>query len=208
MTPGAARLTRKKTLLFVAAGVACLAAAAAAVFLLLRPSPLERAKELALLAEEKLGEAHRLGLEAEGFEEEGRAELAVARREEASRLRRDSEDLFRRVAVLLHGARDEGLSPDDPGLLSAQGIYLFRRGRYRDAKELLSRAVDLTSGDEAARDRRSRMLVMLATIAERTGDEAGAVEAYRRAIAEDPDNAAAHFNLGPSSRRWGGRRRP
>jgi tetratricopeptide (TPR) repeat protein len=191
MTEGARTLLRKWRLAAVAGGILAAAVTVLAILAAAGPGPLERARELAREGERRQDEARLLDNEARELERVGRDGVALEKRAEAARLRREAGDLFRKARFELERAEED--SPEgDPGLLATRGLLDFREGRYSRAREELAEAA---AGMEPGRER-ARLRTVLGAIAERSGDSKGAAELYGKAIEDDPGSATAHFNLG------------
>lgn len=127
-------------------------------------------------------------------EEAGRAERALALYRRAVELSPDGEKLTALgMAYLRQGRAAEAaepleramaLSPDDAWVLLAAGRVQLALGRWNEAAGLLSRASDAAPGLTPADFYLGRAL-------DAKGDEAGAAEAYRKAVAAD-----SYFNEG------------
>jgi Tfp pilus assembly protein PilF len=76
------------------------------------------------------------------------------------------------------------LSPDDPYVLGTYGTMRLRRGDSAEAAEYLGRALE----KERPRAAESTDRYLLAIALSRSGDEAGAEKAFRRAVRTDPGN--------------------
>jgi tetratricopeptide (TPR) repeat protein len=81
------------------------------------------------------------------------------------------------------------VSPDDPRVLSAQGLSLYRAGRFGQAIPILQRAVALDP--EASLSR-----VNLGIAQAAAGDVQGAQQTYVRLLEENPSEPLGWFNLG------------
>lgn len=81
------------------------------------------------------------------------------------------------------------ISPVDPAGNHLLGVIYYRQGKYNEAQEYLARAC-------AAPDATPEMFNNLGAAVQALGDEQGAIAAWRRALALDPNYADALNNLG------------
>jgi len=81
------------------------------------------------------------------------------------------------------------ISPDDPRVLSAQGLALYRAGRFADAIRVLQRAVSLDPRSTLPR-------VNLGIAQAAAGDAAGAQRTYVDLLEMNPSEPLGWFNLG------------
>ena len=81
------------------------------------------------------------------------------------------------------------VSPDDPRVLSAQGLSLYRAQRFGEAIPILQRAVALDPEASLAR-------VNLGIAQAAAGDVQGAQQTYVRLLEENPSEPLGWFNLG------------
>jgi len=123
---------------------------------------------------------------------------------EAQRAAGETPEVLRRLAGIYAGRRDWERAADLQGRSDPAGIereryayYLFRAGRPREAQVLYA---ELARGGGRA-DLEINQGVALA----RLGDDAGAVDAYRRALGLDPAEKHARLYLGNSLLRLGRR---
>jgi tetratricopeptide (TPR) repeat protein len=79
--------------------------------------------------------------------------------------------------------------PEYPGPQVNLAIVYLHDGRRDDAREALTRALDVDADHAAAN-------TQLAVLLREDGKFADAEAAYRRALATDPEHALAHYNLG------------
>jgi tetratricopeptide (TPR) repeat protein len=81
------------------------------------------------------------------------------------------------------------ISPDDPRVLSAQGLSLYRAQRFAEAVRLLRRSVELDPRASLAR-------VNLGIAQAAMGDVAGAQQTYVSLLEINPNEPLGWFNLG------------
>jgi hypothetical protein len=79
-------------------------------------------------------------------------------------------------------------APQDPGVLSAYGNYLFRRGDMKGAAILLGRAVELLPDS-------AMLLNSLGAALGQLGRDAAAAACFERALQADPHDGASYYNL-------------
>ena len=92
--------------------------------------------------------------------------------------------------------RSEEPAPPDGATLMAEGLRLHKEGRLAESLQRLSRASEL---DGTSPDIQNH----LGNVRQDVGDQAGAVECYRRAVQINPDYAPAQQNLGYLMASWG-----
>jgi len=197
MSGDKARSPRRKLAALGVAGVLAAGIGLAVLLLARSPDDLGVAKDLARKAEALQREAYDLGNLAACLEQEERADLAHAKREDALRLRREAGTLFTNAEIRLARAR-RSLGAEHPDVLRTQGMIHFHMGRYTLCRSLLEKVVaGLDGADKAA------VLVILGTVDIETGKIEEAVDRYRQAAAADPRSTDARFNLGVALLRSG-----
>jgi len=144
---------------------------------------LDFAERLVRMGGEKEKRAAELDRRAKELERDGRDGIARETREESSRLRESATWLFRRCSSALREA-ESTLAPDDVRLLSTRGLVALRMDDYPGARDFLKQAVDgMPPGPE-----RAEVLVRLGAAWEGIGDRSKAVECYRQATEDAPDD--------------------
>ncbi len=91
--------------------------------------------------------------------------------------------------ALVSNGRGLKLFPDNPNLLSLDGVILFHLKRNSDALIRMNRAVDLEPQNPYRYSSR-------AFIKDAMGDTKGAIDDYEITIQLDPDDSIAHNNIG------------
>jgi tetratricopeptide (TPR) repeat protein len=156
-------------------------------------APLEEAAKLAPTSAEPLG------VLVDAYIAQGKADLAVSTAERLRKLQGDTA-----TAYVIYGVVNEKVGRPDAALAAYQGALekepnhlaaARARARLLERQQQAPEARRLLEDTAQARPQAVEPLVDLAQLEERAGNPAGAVAAYRRALARAPDSPILLNNL-------------